>query len=372
MSTKYSSSILILDELDHITPNVQALTSLFSLPVSNPSSIRVIGIANTHTLTSTAASFSSSVKTLHFAPYTPSQLLEIIQTRLSPLNEEEGKDVITPLFPANSLSFLTKKVAALTGDVRSLFEVLRGAIEAAVAARAKGDSQPSVAISHILAAVKAHMPASTKSAGASNSETMNKVKVLGLHARIVLACVLLSSRRSDAGLPLASSPPPSPVKRGVKINMAPINSGVEVSSLHGYYMAVLGRGDSSTFTPVSRSEFSDLVNMLEGVGLLSTTSAFASSPTKGVKRAFCRTSSFASASNKAAEVNLCEGLMTEEVLQGLGIRELTARASEDIMEEEVSSIWHREISRISKEVKIAEIKASKERREVSFGSAMEE
>jgi len=62
---------------------------------------------------------------------------------------------------------LTKKVAALMGDVRSLFEVLRGAIDLAAApstTRNSGDENPfnapkaTVTLQHILAALKTYTP----------------------------------------------------------------------------------------------------------------------------------------------------------------------------------------------------------------------
>ena len=85
-SAESVSSIVLLDELDHIAPNSQALNSLFSIPAKLPNKVRVIGIANTHTLTSSGASGDSTsvnVETIHFAPYTPAQLQQILQARLA-------------------------------------------------------------------------------------------------------------------------------------------------------------------------------------------------------------------------------------------------------------------------------------------------
>jgi cell division control protein 6 len=74
----------------------------------------------------------TSVETLHFAPYTLSQLLQILQTRLTALHDERDDfvgDEPKKFLPIPTLTLLTKKIAAQTGDVRSLFEVLRGAID---------------------------------------------------------------------------------------------------------------------------------------------------------------------------------------------------------------------------------------------------
>jgi cell division control protein 6 len=58
-------------------------------------------------------------------------------------------------------------------------------------------------------------------------------------------------------------------------------AGLDIAQLRTY-SSMLTRGDNVIFTPVSRSEFSDLVGMLETVGLVSSRSAgsAASSPSK--------------------------------------------------------------------------------------------
>jgi cell division control protein 6 len=220
-------SVLVLDELDHIAASFQSLVSLLSLPQLASSSVRIIGIANTHTLTSSLSQFSTSmrtvsgVKTLHFAPYTPTQLSEILRTRLGTIDEEKK------FLPAPTLMLLTKKVAAMTGDVRALFEVLRGAIDLAVASNAKKhadpmDSQPPVVMPpHVLAALKAYAPASTtatrSSAVTSNSESVVKVRNLGLQSQLVFLAVLLASKRLEASLSLSLSS--SPLKRSLSASV---------------------------------------------------------------------------------------------------------------------------------------------------------
>ena len=76
--------------LDHVTPNSQSLASIFSLPHAIPSALRHIGITNTHTLTTSSISAtltpSKNVQIIHFTPYTPTQLQNILQSRLSPLH----------------------------------------------------------------------------------------------------------------------------------------------------------------------------------------------------------------------------------------------------------------------------------------------
>lgn len=404
---------MILDELDHITPTAQSLTSLFSLPNSTPSTLRIIGIANTHTLTSSSSSTSSisaasNVRTLHFAPYTPAQLSEILQSRLKSLTEvdDDGKASadVKKFLPPSTLMLLTKKVAALTGDVRSLFEVLRGAIDLAVIASASlpsptqtsdnnplATAAPIVTPTHVLAALKAYTPSSTSTsttksvspavAGvsvATNSEIVAKVGNLGLHARLVILSALLASKRLEAGLAISStttsaSPtkksPVSPMKRSSSVPnpTANVNGvGIDANQLHTYYSTILNRSDGGVLEPVSRGEYGDLVGVLEGVGLISMGGTADATTSTGAKRAFGRTASFGGANGFGGtgkgkgkgDVRLAKGVRADEVLRGLGITVSetvpTAAAEGNIRQEEVRGIWEKEKARLARDLKAIE------------------
>ena len=248
---------------------------------------------------------------------------------------------------------LTKKVAALTGDVRCLFEVLRGAIDLAVApstTRQPVDENPldspkaKVTPQHVLAALKAYTPAAPKvstttsitnvSATTSNSETVTKIGNLGLQAQLVLLTISLGSKRFEVGLPLSASPTASPKtstaskRTSSSPNPCAIGTtiGIETGLLHTYYSAVLSRSDLRIFEPVSRSEFADLLGVLEGAGLVSLLSSLAlasgSSAGRG-KKAFGRSTSFGAGLGKngagaVGEVKLVEGVWADEILRGLG------------------------------------------------------
>ncbi|KAK0498242.1 P-loop containing nucleoside triphosphate hydrolase protein [Armillaria luteobubalina] len=362
-------SLLVLDELDHIATTTQSLSAVFSLPACKSSALRIIGIANTHTLTSSTASFSSSVQTLHFPPYTPAQLQLIVQARLAPLYNSESAEEAKKFLPTATLILLTKKVAALTGDVRSLFEVLRGAIDAAASASISKDSQTSSKVS-------AHAPSNKMSPSVSSSNTSScsdiasKVKSLGLQARLVLLSILLSSKRMEAGLPLTMSTPPSPMKRSQSSSrLSVVATSMETSQLHVFYSAVLRRGDNDVFVPVSRSEFGDITGMLEGFGLVSTTSVLGS---KGNKRKLTRTASFTQGAQKnvvSGNVQLASGVWPEEILRGMGIGASETSVSEDVMEEEVSALWRQELIRLERDKKNA---GAKVQRDPHFASAMED
>lgn len=349
----------------------QTFVSLFGLARKYSAILRIIGIANTHTLASSVSTLSFDgvigVSTLHFAPYDHQQLLSILQSRLktlTSLDSPTSEAIVQQFLPMSTLTLLSRKIAAQTGDVRSLFEVLRGAIDLAVTQPPASDQDmPSVNPPHILAALKAYAPASkvapaapstASTKGFSSSETVTKVRNLGLHARLALLALVLACRRTEALLPLLlpnqGCPPRSPIKRSssAPTPLLATKAGIDVSQLHTFYGMILTRHQSGTFTPVSRSEFGDLAGVLETNGLISLSAS-------STGRKLARATSFSSRGTKGlagaqsrGSVALMEGVRPDEVLRGLGV----GAETRDICEEEVEGIWKRELSRIRKEIRI--------------------
>lgn len=384
-ASRLHRSIVLLDELDHIATPSTALSSLFALVHAHREHIRLIGIANTHTLSSGSSTALAGVQTLHFQPYTAAQLLGILQARLAPLKEREnpGKDEAETkdkFLPLPTLTLLSKRIAAQTGDVRAVMEVLRGAIDIAVNSKSVSSSNPlaeptpAVTPSHVLSALKAYAPArsvapaatpppavpsvapsATVSRKITDSETVSKVRVLGLQARLALLAAFLARKRLDAGLSLSGSPTTTPPCTPRKNKATPSGgsgtAGLDVNHLHTYYKTVLARAENGNgvFTPVSRSEFGDLVNMLETVGLVvlsSAASGFAhGSPSKPNRR----TASFGNMGRgNTQELRFVETIRLDEVTRGLGLDDAGAS---DVQEEEVRAIWVRECTRIAREAK---------------------
>ncbi|KAF7983763.1 hypothetical protein HWV62_18958 [Athelia sp. TMB] len=423
-----STPVLVLDELDAVPP--PTLGALFALPAGAP--VRLVGIANTHTLA--AAAPAEGVRTLHFAPYTPAQLLAILHARLAPLSLSPSPsghaDALKELFAPPTLGLLTKKVAAQTGDVRVLFSVLRGALELAAAAATPTTSTstptkadvgeeeenplntpaPRVTVTpaHVLAALKTHAasspPARTAaSTSGASSATVESVRALGLHAQLALLALLIAARRLAAGLPLAgplpspartpvSTPkkPRSPTKRTVSSPQCSTLSsststsgggggGIETGALHAFYAGLLARSDA--FAPVSRSELGDVLGVLEGAGLVALAAPAPS--TSRSPRKLGRTASFGGAKSlgTGGAVSVAAGVRAEELLRGLGIvlgpdGSAEAAPGRGVREEEVCAIWERERARLAREVKASETAlrlagAGAGRGEV-FGDAMED
>ena len=372
-------SLLVLDELDHIANSCKSFASVFLLSRKYATTLCIIGIANTHTLTASTALLgddAAGISTLHFGGYTSSELLDILNTRLSPLYEsedgQEAKKQATKFLPSPTLTLLAKKVASQTGDVRMLFGVLRGAIDMAMSSsRSTAEENPLaapmpiVAPNHVLSALKAYLPSNNNvhtnaAASASpslNSEIATKVRGLGLHARLTLLSILLAMKRMEALLPLSYStsfPPKTPVKRTSSMAQSSKSYGLDLAQLHTHYSAILERAEQGVFTPVSRSEFVDLIGVLETSGLVASSTSYstAASPSKSGRRGFGRTASFGGMAKGAAagqDIRIADTVRTDEVLRGLGVAD--ALEITDPREEEVRAIWIRENTRIAKDAK---------------------
>lgn len=251
-----------------------------------------------------------------------------------------------------------------------------GAIDLAVTGVSSQDPlnvpTPPVTPSHILAALKAYAPAgktappqaapSTPSLPrkTSDSETVTKIRELGLQQRLVLLAMLLAIKSAEANVSLnGSSPSQSPARSGLKrtqstavVQPSPVKqSGFELGQLHSFYSGILGRVENGLFNAVSRSEFGDLAGVLEVVGLfsLSSCSSLPSTPRKPGKKAFSRSASFAGGNQTAQEVCFVEGVRLDEVARGLGLG--IADAPADAREEEVRAVYQREQARIAREAK---------------------
>ena len=121
-----SMKVLILDEIDHLDSRGQeVLYLLFQWPRLPKSSLILIGIANALDLTDRLLprlhAFNCEPKLMHFLPYTREQIVQILEDRLSCMQN----NVFKPL----ALQLCARKIAACTGDIRKALDVCRRAIE---------------------------------------------------------------------------------------------------------------------------------------------------------------------------------------------------------------------------------------------------
>lgn len=410
-------SILVLDELDFISRNPSALSEIYQLSHKYPTTLRFIGISNTLTLgaessrsgpstptkisrsasSSTVVAYAGPQKSINFPAYSPSDLLTIINARLSRLDAQELADTFNPA----ALNFLSKKVASTNGDVRFALSVLRRCVDSVE--REANELSPSdakgkkgrVDMKHVLESLRAHESgaANGKEDANKGSGTSRTVRSLGLHARLVLLALLLGWKRLEAGLPLSLQPVASSSK-------APATEDKMTSNaLYSFYVALLtatvvndqGEGSSSTpFNPISRGEFQDVFGVLETSGIVTSTlnapifnagrvSASSSTPnlatsllsppkTPRKPRMNARSASMnsltfsgsASGSSRKKAHDLCivlnEGIREDEVVRGLVSATVASAATQGIMEREVEALWERETKRITKEVQRLERK----------------
>ncbi|XP_060808192.1 polycomb group protein Psc [Amyelois transitella] len=122
--------LLVLDEIDQLDSKRQSvLYTIFEWPAMSESRIVLIGIANAldlteRTLPRLQARCSLRPHTLHFAPYSKDQIINIFTTVLA--KEDKSK-----LFSPVALQMLAAKIAAVSGDMRRALDIGRRVIELA-------------------------------------------------------------------------------------------------------------------------------------------------------------------------------------------------------------------------------------------------
>ncbi|KAF8478346.1 P-loop containing nucleoside triphosphate hydrolase protein [Gautieria morchelliformis] len=347
--------VLVLDEIDHLATSTStswSVSQMFAIAATPQlrACLRIIGISNTHTLIHSKP--SANTRTIHFEPYTATQMKAILSARLTNL---PSSSAFVNLFSPATLALLTMKISSQTGDIRTVFSVARRALDLAVA---ESTSSPATTVTpaHILAALKASHACIGTPQGGGSSEIVVRVRNLGLHARFALAALLLAARRIAFSLPLSGSTSAvssSKLKENTYHTSgssapggggAPSASAIDITALHGFYTAVLSRAAGGAFCGVGRTEFTDLVGLMEGSGLveLAQGRSFGSKTGGGRK-------------NKSVQaVSIANGVRAEELVRGLigssvdGNRE---GAALDVREQEVKHVWENEIARIAREVK---------------------
>ena len=338
--------VMVLDELEHLDGDALPLLMAVATPI-----FRIVGISNTHTLNTKP---TASTLTLHFKPYTAQEMTEIISKRLATLVLPEDTKAIVAL-PA--LSFACRKIASQTGDLRAALSLVRSAIELAEKDHIKkvfahkGEGSVSLtptSMGHVLAASKA---ATTQAPG-----TVSVVRVLNLQARLVLLALILATRRLSAALSLTGPTPQTPTKaKGTKDAGKAKGKAIETLStdaLFNFYARLLSGADAA-FNAVSRSEFADLLGMLETQGLLELSAATTAG--KGKKN------------DKAQTVAVPSTSREEEMVKGLTITE--EGHVEGPTEREIRTMWTRETGKIKREVEDREMLFKK--RKAAFEDAEE-
>ncbi|ORY01754.1 cell division control protein Cdc6 [Basidiobolus meristosporus CBS 931.73] len=244
--------VVILDEIDHlITKDQDVLYKLFEWPTLPEAHLTLIGIANALDLTDRflprLRAKNCEPQILNFNPYQVPQIIDIIKNRLLSLYSEDelnelnslGKKPPVPIMQVSAIELCARKVAAGTGDLRKALDVCRQAIEMVELERKKSSeedepstlaSAPKVTIKHVMKVVNSML----------GSSSMKKIQDLNLQQKLVLLANVLLSKSKAAEMTLGT--------------------------LYDRYISLCHI--NKYFTPVTRSEFFDLTNMVESTGLI--------------------------------------------------------------------------------------------------------
>lgn len=142
-SPRRKTTILIVDELDILCNKRQdVIYNLLNWPTLNASRLIVVTIANTMDLPERVfkgkVSSRLGMHRLTFLPYSFQQLQEIVKSRLSGLES----------FTCDAVQFVSRKVAALSGDARRALDICRRASEIA-----ETEAIPAVSMDHVQKAI---------------------------------------------------------------------------------------------------------------------------------------------------------------------------------------------------------------------------
>ena len=124
--------VVTLDEVDHLLElDIDLFYNIFEWSLQDSSSLVLVGIANALDLTDR---FLPRLKSrglkpdlLPFLPYTAQQISSVITSKLKALAPPGSQHL--PFLHPTAILFLSKKVAAQSGDLRKAFDICRRAID---------------------------------------------------------------------------------------------------------------------------------------------------------------------------------------------------------------------------------------------------
>ncbi|KAJ2796231.1 AAA ATPase [Coemansia helicoidea] len=251
--------LVILDEVDSLLGSRQeVLYRLFELAAHPNSRLALVGIANALDLTDRflprLQARGCEPILLNFNPYQVADIVSILQSRLDAVASDAAAE---PLIQKAALELCARKVAATSGDLRKALDVCRQAMELAEAeskrkAAAHTDKENGAAPGAAAPPKTTLMHVAKALASLNGSQTAQKLGALNFQQKLVLCAHL--------ALAGAAAPAAAPPK---KQSAAP---AVSISGLYAEYGSLCKR--LSMVAPVTRTEFHDLVAMLETQGVI--------------------------------------------------------------------------------------------------------
>lgn len=244
--------LLFIDEVDNLSCSKdEELYKLFELPYNNRFQIILIAIGNSPRFIETWLPFLEKNETMCpqriiFKPYTRSQMINIIDSRfsISPI----PSDII---IKSSAISFLTAKIATLSGDVRQALSAIgRGINERQLESRFNHKQASSIPFQPIdipkIEKILKHINGTSLAAAFS---LRMKNQELPLQQKIIVACLWLVVTRGDRPW---------------------MGKWVTFSKLHQTYVNVCNK---LKMKPIDRSEGSTIMNLLDARGIVSTCKA---------------------------------------------------------------------------------------------------
>ncbi|KAL6947286.1 hypothetical protein ACO0QE_002166 [Hanseniaspora vineae] len=258
-SRRATSFIVVLDEIDHLCNgsvlSKPILNDLFLATKSDKYQLVLIGISNSLDITD---KFLSRLKldvnlqpeSIIFKPYTQDQIFQILSAKLKSI--PNAAQVVQPL----ALRFLSKKMSSATGDLRKVLDVLTRSIEMLEleemrANLKKGPADPFAADDNESKPVALRKVTVVHISRACNyeidsSNTKSRIEKLNLQQKIILVCLIHKHEHDTLG-------------------------NFTVDECYDYYCKRLTLDVPDLFTPVRRSEYGEISNTLEMMGLCTIT-----------------------------------------------------------------------------------------------------
>ncbi|KAI9501761.1 P-loop containing nucleoside triphosphate hydrolase protein [Coemansia spiralis] len=251
--------LVILDEVDSLLgARQEVLYRLFELAAHPDSRLALVGIANALDLTDRflprLQARNCEPLLLNFNPYQIKDIVAILQSRLDFVAAKDTE----PIIQKAALELCARKVAATSGDLRKALDVCRQAMESAEAdakkKKPKVDKENAAGADVPTAAPKVTIMHIAKVLTSLNgSPIAQKLNALNFQQKLVL-CAYVSLSRKDT-----SSATSVPSKKSAANIIA-------VASLYAEYTSISNR--LNMLAPVTRTEFLDLVAMMETQGVL--------------------------------------------------------------------------------------------------------
>ncbi|EOD49302.1 ATPase AAA+ type core [Neofusicoccum parvum] len=301
------SYLVTLDEVDYLLElDLELLYNIFEWSMKPKSSLVLLGIANALDFTDR---FLPRLKSrglkphlLPFMPYTAPQVASVISSKLKTLlpSDTTASADFVPFLHPTAIQFLSKKVAAQTGDLRKAFDICRRAIDMVEsdtrnqhAKKFAGETDPTATPSKTILIENMNLssPARTPSkprksavetslseltvetaprasiahmarvtAAVFSNGTSQRLKSLNLQQKAVL-CALsaLEKKLRDSAI---TALPSTPSKHSSAAAAAPT-----IKALYDTYACLCKR--DNVLHPLTSTEFRDVITSLETLSLVS-------------------------------------------------------------------------------------------------------